>query len=150
FTRQLSRRGRHPHGRRRDRGAGLPRDEPARPIAASVLEALTHHRLHVVLGDLAGRGVPDIAEALYAGQRLVEIFYAMRHAHQPGMDRQAEHLPALAVQELEGVADEVRVARGADLADPELLHVVPLRLVGYGDELPADLHRVGLIIVRPV
>ena len=74
----------------------------------------------------------------------------MRHAHQPGMDRQAEHLPALAMQELEGVAHQVGIARGVDLADPELLHVVPFRLVGHGDELLADLHRIGLVVVRPV
>src|SRR5215475_5096123 len=69
-------------------------------ILTGTVRASRHHRLHVVGRDLARRGVPDIAVALDPAQRLVEILYAMRHAHQPGMDRQAEHLAALAMQQL--------------------------------------------------
>ena len=74
----------------------------------------------------------------------------MRHAHQPGMDRQVEDLPALLVQQLEGIAHDVGIARGRDAPQPELLDVVPFRLAGQRHELAADLHRIGLVVVRPV
>src|SRR5215217_6727596 len=112
--------------------------------------ASPHHRFHVVRRDLAGRRLPDIAEALDAAQRFVEIFYAMRRAHQPRMDGEVEHLAALLMQQLEGLADQIRIARRGNAPQQELLHVVPFRLVGHGDERLADLHRIRLIVVRPV
>ena len=72
-----------------------------------------------MLGDLARRGLPDIAEALDPAQRLVEIFDAVRHAHQPGMDRQAEHLAAgvipMASDEAEAPVYRVMDAAGLTL-----------------------------------
>jgi len=103
-----------------------------------------------VLRDLAWRRLPDVAEAFDAAQGLVEILDPVRNPHQPLRDREIEHLPALLVQQFERLADHVGIARRGNAPQQELLHVVPFRLVGQGDERPADLHRVGLVVVRPV
>src|SRR5260370_22045943 len=98
------------------RGRGNPR--PGGPRSGKTLDRArlwitesAHHRVDIMLDDLAGRRLPDIAETLDPAQGFVEIFYAVRHAHQPGMDRQVEHLAALAMHELEGLADPGAIAR---------------------------------------
>src|SRR5215210_3925928 len=99
----------------------MKREEHERTWKSALRSA--HHRVHVVPGDLAGRRLPDVAEALDAAQGLVEILYAMRHAHQPGMDGEVEHLAAFLMQRFEGLADQVGIARGGNAPQQELLHV---------------------------
>src|SRR5260370_34110085 len=91
------------------RGRGNPR--PGGPRSGKTLDRArlwitesAHHRVDIMLDDLAGRRLPDIAETLDPAQGFVEIFYAVRHAHQPGMDRQVAHLAAFVMQELDGLA----------------------------------------------
>src|SRR5260370_41487659 len=105
------------------RGRGTPR--PGGPRSGKTLDRArlwitesAHPRVDIMLDDLAGRRLPDIAETLDPAQGLVEIFYAVRHAHQPGMDRQVEHLAAFVVQELEGLADQVGIARRGNAPQP--------------------------------
>src|SRR5215813_15051681 len=97
--------------RRRSIGSSPIDGSARRTSLLSRRQSSIHHRVHVVPGDLPRRGVPDIAEALDAAQRFVEILYAVRHAHQPGMNRKAEHLAAFMVKQLEGLADQVGIAR---------------------------------------
>ena len=67
-----------------------------------------------------------------------------------GEPEAAARLLALLVQHVDRLAHECGVAPAVDAAEPEQLHVVPLDLVGDGDERGPHAHGVGLIVVRPV